>query len=160
MDIEKIPTLAVSNRLNNCNMKNIFLVLTAALIALNSCMSTKKVTTEKLYGTAWELEYLSEPNTGFAEIFPSKTPKIEFKKEGKRVEGNSGCNGYGAEFNLVGTNLTFGEPGPSTMMYCGEGEEYFRKAMAKVNSYEFGENDKLVLKLDDKVLMRFKKVEP
>ncbi|WP_455169484.1 META domain-containing protein [Aegicerativicinus sediminis] len=142
-------------------MKNICpIIALISFLIIGSCVTSQKVPTEKLYESAWELEYLSEPDTDFAELFPSKNPKIEFKKDSKRAEGNSGCNGYGAEFNLVGANITFGEPGPSTMMYCGEGEKFFRNAMAKVNSFEFGENDKLVLKLDDKVLMRFKRVEP
>ena len=59
---------------------------------------------------------------------------------------------------MDGTSLSFGDPGPTTMMYCGEGEKQFLNMMNKINAYGFDADGKLLLKLNDVPMMRFKKV--
>ncbi len=116
-------------------------------------------TDEAFSGTTWELEYFPEPGSVLGDLFPEKQPRITFDAEAGRVEGNSGCNGYSAPFVLEGGKLSFGEPGPTTMMYCGEGEGYFLRTLARVNGYRIDGSANLLLQAGDATLMRFKPVE-
>lgn len=138
-------------------MKKLSFVFAAILLITVSC--AKKDTAEQLYGTTWELEYISGPRIAFEGLFPDKKPQLTFNKETKKATGNNGCNGYAAEFTLGEENaISFGEPGPTTMMYCGQGEQEFLKTIKKINKYSFDEDGKLNLLMDDVTMMRFKKV--
>lgn len=133
--------------------------LLIALIALFivSCATKKNVDNEKLYHTAWELEYISGPRIAFIGLYPDKKPEITFEKTTKKVTGNNSCNGYSAEYTLSGDSISFGEPGPATLMYCGEGESVFMNMMQKINKYSVDQDGKLNLMIDNVSVMRFKK---
>ncbi|TDQ24009.1 META domain-containing protein [Tenacibaculum caenipelagi] len=138
-------------------MKKLTFLFATILLINVSC--TKKDASEQLYGTTWELEYISGPRIAFDGLFPNKKPQLTFDKETMKVMGNDGCNGYSAEFTLGKENaISFGEAGPTTMMYCGQGEQEFLKTIKKINKYSFDEERKLNLLLDDVSMMRFKKV--
>lgn len=107
-------------------IKNILSLCIFALIIF-SCSSTKKMANDALFNGAWELEYLSGPRIAFNGLYPDKKPKITFNKTTNSVSGNNSCNGYSADYRLDGNEISFGEPGPTTMMYCGEGENFFLK---------------------------------
>ena len=141
-------------------IKNIFPLLFMTVI-LWSCGTTKNSTSDSisndsLFNTAWELEYLSGPRITFEGLFPDQKPTITFDKSNKRVDGNNGCNGYSAEFKVKDSLLSIGEPGPSTLMYCGDGEVFFMKAMREINQYQVDNDGKLVLMKDNIPMMRFK----
>ncbi|GFD81050.1 hypothetical protein KUL118_39120 [Tenacibaculum sp. KUL118] len=137
-------------------MKKLSFVFAAILLITVSC--AKKDTAEQLYGTTWELEYISGPRIAFEGLFPDKKPQLTFDKETKKATGNNGCNGYAAKFTLGEENaISFGEPGPTTMMYCGQGEQEFLKTIKKINKYSFDIERKLNLLMDDVTMMRFKK---
>ena len=121
--------------------------------------STTMQTEKTIYRTNWELEYLSGPRIAFAGLFPDKRPRIAFDPSTKSVQGNSGCNGYSAPYKLAGDTLTFGEPGPTTMMYCGEGEGFFLRTLQQIETYRIDEDGKLLLLLDDVPMMRFAPVD-
>ena len=127
------------------------------LLCLSACQSTKN-STDNLYNTAWELDYITGPKIAFNGLYPDRKPQITFNKTTNNVEGNASCNGYRAEFTLNGNTIAFGEPGPTTMMYCGEGEKTFLNTIKKTNTYNFDDDGNLVLMMDDVVMMRFKKV--
>ena len=138
-------------------MKKLTFLFATILLITVSC--TKKDTNEQLYGTTWELEYISGPRIAFDGLFPNKKPQLTFDKETMKVMGNDGCNGYSAEFTLGKENaISFGEAGPTTMMYCGQGEQEFLKTIKKINKYSFDEEGKLNLLMDDVPMMRYKKV--
>ena len=138
-------------------MKKLSFVFAAILLITVSC--AKKDTAEQLYGTTWELEYISGPKIAFDALFHMKKPQLMFDKETMKVMGNNGCNGYTAEFTLDKENaISFGEAGPTTMMYCGQGEQEFLKTIKKINKYSFDLEGKLNLLMDDVTMMRFKKV--
>ncbi len=113
------------------------------------------VSNNAIYNITWELEYLSGPKIAFQELFPNQKPTITFDKTKHQITGNSGCNGYSVEFALKENKLTLGEPGPSTLMYCGDGEAFFLKAMQEINQYQFDSEGKLLLMKDEIPLMRF-----
>ncbi|WP_418511715.1 META domain-containing protein [Corallibacter sp.] len=140
-------------------MKKI-VVLSLLVIAVISCNSSKSSSEDVLYNTQWELEHLSGPRIAFEGLFPDKKPQITFNKDTKKVTGNSGCNGYSASVTIDGNSISFGEPGPTTMMFCGEGENHFKNIIKKVNAYTIDEEGKLHLLLDDVTMMRFKNVTP
>lgn len=137
------------------NIFSLFL-LTLMLVA---CNSTQKKANDALFNTTWELEYLSGPRIAFEAVFPDKKPVITFNETTNRVEGNNSCNGYSADFTLEGEAISFGEPGPTTMMFCGEGEQFFLRTIKTINKYEIDDDGKLNLMLDEVPMMRFKKVE-
>lgn len=127
------------------------------LLLLSACGAVKSPGPESLYGHAWELEYLSGPRIAFEGLFPDKKPQISFEKGIGYVIGNSGCNGYRAPYELKGAKIQFGQPGPSTLMYCGEGEDHFRTIIQKVDAWRLTEDGQLELLLGDVPMMRFKK---
>ncbi|WP_111307427.1 META domain-containing protein [Confluentibacter sediminis] len=131
--------------------------LFTVILMLNACKSTKTMG-NTLYNTTWELEYITGPRIAFNGLYPDKKPQITFNKTTNKVEGHSSCNGYSADFSIHGNSITFGEPGPTTMMYCGQGEQVFLNTIKKVNTYSLDEEGKLILILDDVAMMRFKKV--
>ncbi len=124
-----------------------------------SCGSTKGTGSEKLYGTAWELGYISGPRIAFEGLFPDKKPHISFNRETGEVTGNASCNGYSADYTLDGNRISFGEPGPATMMFCGEGERQFLKMMRKVDGYNFDAEGRLNLLFGEVSMLRFKKMD-
>lgn len=134
-------------------MKALYILILSVLVV--SCNNSKS--SEALYDTVWELEYLSGPKIAFEALFDAKTPQLEFNKETLQVVGNSGCNGFNAPFTTEGNTLSFGEPGPATLMYCGEGETFFKNTIKKINAFKIDEDGKLLLMQDDVMLMRFKK---
>jgi heat shock protein HslJ len=129
------------------------------LLLFSACGGIKSTGAESLYGPTWELEYLSGPRIAFEGLFPDRKPEISFEKGIGEVIGNSGCNGYRAPFELSGQQIQFGEPGPSTLMYCGEGENHFRSIIRKVDGWRITEEGKLELLLGDIPMMRFKATE-
>ena len=145
---------------NNFNttliMKTLITFLSAIIfVVLNEC--SQKKTEEKLFDITWELEYLSGPRIAFEGLFPDKKPQIIINKETMRVEGSNGCNGYSSDVTINGHSITFGEPGPTTLMYCGEGETIFLNTIKKVNHYNIDVDGKLNLMMDGLPMMRFKR---
>jgi len=135
------------------------LTITALLIVLLAigCSTKKKMAKDPLFGHTWELYYISGPKIAFEALYPKKIPQITFDKKTGKVMGNNGCNGYSADFTLEGDQLSFGEPGPTTMMYCGEGEQFFLRAMKDANRYEIDQDGNLNLYKGDAILMYFRK---
>ncbi|MBE8727818.1 META domain-containing protein [Flavobacterium hungaricum] len=132
-------------------------VLTLLFASCKTSQETKS--SGNLYGTTWELEYISGPRIAFEGLYPNKKPQITFDQKEKQVYGNNGCNGYRAPYTLNENLLTFGEPGPATMMFCeGGGEEQFLQQMKKITSYEIDKDGKLNLIQGDVPMMRFKKI--
>lgn len=112
-----------------------------------------------LYAHTWQLEYISGIRIAFEGLFPDKKPHITFDENENIVRGDAGCNGYSATYTKEADRIAFGDPGPSTMMYCGEGEQYFLNMMKKVNRYNVDSDGKLNLMIDDVPMMRFKIIE-
>ena len=134
-------------------------VLLVALIALSilSCATKKNFNIKTLYWTTWELEYISGPRIAFDGLYPDKKPEISFDQTTKKVNGNNSCNGYSADYTLTDNSIFFGDPEPTTMMFCGQGENVFLSMMKKINKYSFDPDGKLNLMIDDVQMMRFKK---
>ena len=135
------------------------LQITIFAFIIISCATKKNVGSEKLYNTTWELEYISVPRIAFNGLYPDKKPKIAFNKTTNKAEGNNSCNGYSADYTLNGKEISFGEPEPTTMMFCGEGEKVFLNTMKKINKYSIDREGKLNLMIDDVPMMRFRKVQ-
>ena len=119
------------------------------------CGGLKQAPSPALYGPEWELEYLSGPRIAFEALFPDRLPVIAFDQASGQVMGNSGCNGYTAPFELKGSSIRFGEEGPSTLMYCGEGENFFRATMRKIDGWNIDEQGRLNLLIGEVPMMRF-----
>ncbi|MFH4964383.1 META domain-containing protein [Gaetbulibacter sp. M235] len=138
--------------------KNLYLFVSMLTLLFVSCASTNNSNNKALFGNTWELDYLSGPRIAFEGLFPDKKPKITFNKTTNKVEGNNSCNGYSADYTLNGDEISFGEPGPTTMMFCGEGEKFFLNTIKKINKYKIDSDGKLNLMIGDVPMMRFKKI--
>ena len=125
---------------------------------LSACAIPKKNTHSDLFGSTWQLNYISGPRIAFGGLYPDKKPQISFNNETNKVEGSNSCNGYSADYRITGQNISFGEPGMSTMMYCGEGESVFLNTIKKINKYQIDSSGNLVLLIDDVAMMRFTKI--
>nr|WP_116216476.1 META domain-containing protein [Allomuricauda sp.] len=139
-------------------MKRSSILCSLVLILTISC-NPKSDATAELFGSTWELEYISGPRIAFDGLFPNKKPQISFDQESGKVLGNDSCNGYSAEYTLDGNTISFGEPGPTTMMFCGGGERQFLTMMQKIDGFTL-EEGKLNLLIGEVPMMRFTKVEP
>ena len=135
------------------------LIIALFAFIVTSCATNKNINSDKLYNTIWELEYISGPRIAFEGLYPDKKPKITFDKTTNKVSGNNSCNGYSADYSLTGNSITFGDPGPTTMMFCGEGETVFMSMIKKINKYSFDQDGKLNLMLNNVSMMRFKKAD-
>lgn len=138
-------------------MKLFSLSLLAAVLLAACSTSSEKPVDNKLYAHTWLLDSISEQVVPMDSLFPQKRPQLHFNESEKMVSGNDGCNGYSAPFTLEQSNLSFGEPGPSTLMYCGEGDLIFRNLMKEVRDFSIDQNEKLVLHTNDDLNMYFKK---
>lgn len=139
-------------------MKTAVFLFASTMVLVVSCNSSTSPT-EQLYGVTWELEYMSGPRIAFDGLFPNKKPQLTFDKNENRVAGTDSCNGYSADYTLEGNSISFGEPGPTTMMFCGGSERQFLQLMKKIDGLSF-EEGKLNLLVGDIPMMRFKKVAP
>ncbi len=139
-------------------MKTAVFLFASTMVLVVSCNSSTSPT-EQLYGVTWELEYMSGPRIAFDGLFSNKKPQLTFDKNENRVAGTDSCNGYSADYTLEGNSISFGEPGPTTMMFCGGSERQFLQLMKKIDGLSF-EEGKLNLLIGDIPMMRFKKVAP
>lgn len=139
-------------------MKKIIHFISLLMIII-SCSSTKNLVNDKLFNTTWELSYISGPRIAFEGLFPNKKPQIKFDKATGKAGGTDGCNGYLADYTINGATIAFGDPGPTTMMYCGEGEKVFLTTMKKVNRFTIDSDDQLILMIDEIPMLRFKKTQ-
>lgn len=139
-------------------MKISIILFCSALVLAESCASSKSPE-DDLYGPTWELEYMSGPRISFDGLFPNKKPQLTFEKESGMVSGTDSCNGYSTDITLEGNSISFGEPGPTTMMFCGGSERQFLQMMKKIDGFSF-EDGKLNLLAGDIPMMRFKKATP
>ena len=139
-------------------MKTSIIIAFMAMVLADSCNRSASSANE-LYGTTWELEYISGPRIAFEGLVPEKKPQITFDQETQKVSGSDSCNGYSADYVIEENAISFGEPGPTTMMFCGGSERQFLQMMQKIDGFSF-EDGKLQLLLGDIPMMRFKKVQP
>ena len=107
-------------------------------------------------GKRWELQYITGPRIAFAALYPERKPSLTFDKSTGQVQRDDSCNGYTSGYTLDGDKIAFGEPGPSTLMYCGQGEQVFRTTLEKVKRVSLDADGKLVMYGDDVALMRFR----
>ncbi len=127
-----------------------------------ACGSSKRspdaaTTPPELTGGTWQLEYIAGASEPFVDLFPATKPALSFDASTTRVSGTDGCNGYSADYTLDRSQLSFGEPGPSTLVYCGAGEKMFREAMQRVDRAGSGKGGTLVLSEGEEAVLRFRK---
>ena len=52
---------------------------------LSACAITKKNTDSDLFGSTWQLNYISGPRIAFGGLYPDKKPQISFNNETNKV---------------------------------------------------------------------------
>lgn len=138
---------------------NALLLVSFLALFISSCSTLKNTKTmNNLSNATWELEYISGPRIAFEGLYPDKKPQITFNTTTNEVSGTSSCNGYMAKYTSDGKTISFGEPRPTTMMFCvGGGEQTFLQMIKKVNNYSIDKDGKLNLNISEVPMMRFKK---
>jgi len=137
--------------------KSLYLLASMLTLLFVSCASTN-TNSKELFSSTWELEYMSGPRIAFDGLFPDKKPFIKFNEATSEVNGNASCNGYASKYTLNGSAISFEEPGPTTMMYCGNGEGQFLNMIKKIDKFSIDKDHKLNLMIGDVPMMRFKKI--
>ena len=141
-------------------MKFLQLLSAGMLLLFFTACSTTKTTgnKENLFNNTWELEFISGPRIAFEGLFPDKKPQLTFNRLTQEVTGTDGCNGYTSSYKVSGDSISFGVPGPTTLMYCGEGEKIFLAMLKNIKTYNVDENGKLNFLYANIPMMRFKRV--
>jgi len=108
--------------------------------------------------THWNLiELNGDPVTAAS---AESQPYIYLHSEGDKLSGSGGCNRLFGSFDLSGNSLQFHSVA-STRMACAdnsmEHEPALLEALKLVSSYRI-EGDTLILRVDDRVLARFRSV--
>lgn len=122
---------------------------------------TQEVSNDKHLEGNWTLHSLSHTYSeekSLHELFPGKTPSLNFNTQERTLNGNDGCNGIFGSYQVSGTNgLKIGENLASTMMACNGVADYtFKKALNQVTNFKI-EDQKLVLYSGDTKVMTFEK---
>lgn len=139
-------------------MKKTFTLLVVTLLLLLSCKTkqNQQSTTESpLKGTKWILvEMMGKP------ISPSQDRKniyVYLDANESRINGYSGCNGFGGSYELQeGNRITFSKM-MGTMMACAdmETETQFLKLMQTVDNYTLNGNNLQLNKARMAPLLKF-----
>ncbi|MEJ7559953.1 MAG: META domain-containing protein [Pedobacter sp.] len=139
--------------------KNAIIYFSFLALFISACSTAKNNKAgDSLSNATWELEFISGPRITFEGLYPNKKPQIKFNTATKEVSGTSSCNGYSAKYTSNGKTISFGEPGPTTMMFCdGGGEQTFLQMIKKVDNYSIDNDGKLNLNVGEVPMMRFKK---
>jgi heat shock protein HslJ len=122
-------------------------LITTCLILMVSCKSTKPAQTlpatvdPDITGTYWKLTELG----GKAVTNPPANQKeayFKLVKDGNKVEGTGGCNGFGGTYTMDGpTRIKFSQM-RSTMMACPDMslESEFAKVIETVDNYAMADH--------------------
>ncbi|MHC5353810.1 META domain-containing protein [Myroides sp. LJL115] len=147
------------------------LILLAAFLSL-SVISCKTVPTNTMENQTqdlaihnelqgkWVLESMSDSFTegkSLKDLFPGKTPSLNFDTEKNTLNGNDGCNNIFGAYQVSGVSgLSIGEHLGSTMMACqGVSDFVFKKALSEITSFKI-QDHKLQFYSGDVLLMSFK----
>ncbi len=121
-------------------MKKLFYLAAVSFLSLQACNGSKKMSdtnSTQLTDTYWKLTELNgkaigEAGTDRREVY------VILRKDGSRVQGNAGCNGYGGSYTLDpnGFNIKFSAM-MSTQMACPglDIENQFLKVFEQADSY-------------------------
>lgn len=106
----------------------------------------------------WTLVSMKSEGKELKDLFPGKTPKLNFEIVTKRVNGNDGCNNIMGEYSVkAGNVIALGEKMASTMMFCsGVADREYMHALQSITNYEIVEGT-LLLKSGEQIVLTFSK---
>jgi heat shock protein HslJ len=119
-------------------MKNSIRIVLAAVLVLSGVVWAAADDANALASTKWKLAAIGDAGAPTTVVDGSEVT-LEFGPDG-RVSGSSGCNSYGADYTVRGTELTFG-PAMSTKRACVEAarmqqEQRYFKALETAKKFE------------------------
>lgn len=130
------------------------IAISVALLTLVSCASMKKSGNKALEQAEWNLTAIQ----GFQMENLKETVNLKFNETEKRVQGFSGCNGFGAQYVIEAKTIKFTNI-LSTERGCNVGsktESAYLQALRNVDGYLVKEGN-LLLTQGGKTLLEFKK---
>jgi heat shock protein HslJ len=131
-----------------------YLLILSSLLML-SCAGMKSQQSgagQVLAGSNWTLNSIPD----FPAESTSRPVTLSFSDSTDRFGGNTGCNGFGGNYEVKGNRLTLSKI-ISTQMACNPGmqtESRLMKALTEADGYEI-RNDKLILRKGDQLLITF-----
>lgn len=144
--------------------RSVFFILITLAFSLNFGGSTlyaqqkPKLSQEERLNDSWILKEIDGKDADPKE-FPSGFPTLQFYTSKDKVNGYSGCNRFHGKLIVKGNKVRM-EDIIATKMACPgvDSEEDFLETLADVREYKI-EGAILELKLDDEVLLVFKRFE-
>lgn len=114
--------------------------------------------TDNLVGKEWQLVAITEKVPAFQGVVPPDQVgkfTINFAKDGTYT-GTADCNQMAGSYTTGASNAMTITPGPTTLMFCGEGsyDVLFTHALERVETYAIA-NDQLTLGLKDGGQLQF-----
>jgi heat shock protein HslJ len=114
----------------------------------------QELETADLVGTDWVATFYNNGAQAVVNVLQGTTITAVFNDEGS-VSGNSGCNTYGADYEVDGDSITIGQP-ISTLIACDQpimDQEFaYLQALVQATTFELGE-DTLTLHAADGALL-------
>lgn len=139
-------------------MKKITALFVLTLLTLSSCKTKQNqasASESPLKGTKWMLvEMMGKPITSSQD---GKNIYVYLDANENRINGNSGCNGFGGNYELTeGNRIAFSKM-MGTMMACAdmETETQFLKLMQTVDNYNLNGNSLQLNKARMAPLLKF-----
>ncbi len=131
------------------SMMNSLGVVGAALLGLAACVASGNLRTDPLEGTSWQLVAIEGQS-------PVADAGASF--DGEIVGGSTGCNDYGASYQVDGNQIEIGEIA-LTEMACIEPEgamdqeRRFVELLSAVDGYRLEDESLRLLRADREVLI-------
>lgn len=111
----------------------------------------------KLNGT-WKLTRLTGVDENLDSLHGNRTPYLLFDVTTRKLSGNTGCNNFSGELDIIGAKISFAKPMAMTKMFCeGNLEPKFLGNLEKVTSYRVVNDTALSFMADEIEIMRFAK---
>ena len=136
-------------------MKNSLIILVLFASSLAACNNTGKGNASSadstqnvsgLFDKEWNLLEVNDKSVVLDTTFPKK-PFLVFEEKNHQLHGNLGCNGFGTDFELKGTDEIILSPITATQMACPNlpTEQDFLEALQNTRKYQISEG-MLILK--------------
>lgn len=114
---------------------------------------------EKIGDVRWRLMDIQEQPFSYQELFMQRVPFLTLSIEDNKLQGNSSCNTFFADFILDGHSFTIEDITLKTKMDCQNASEHvFFDALRSIDAVKLDNDDKrLIMISNEKPILTFQK---